>query len=98
MSRLSVNPSIKQLAVPVAHGGIPEGARAELLDLYPDARMNTLPRALTEDEMIEFLADCDAAIIGLDLLSERVIDALPDLKIVGKFGAGYDTVDLKAVI
>ena len=65
--------------------------------LYPTAKFNTLPRGLTEDEMIEFLAGCDAAIIGLDLLSERVIDALPDLKIVGKFGAGYDTVAFEAV-
>jgi D-3-phosphoglycerate dehydrogenase len=92
-----VNPSIRQLGVPVINGGVPEQAKAELLALYPNARFNDLPRGLTEDEMIEFLADCDATIVGLDLLSGRVIDALPDLKIVGKFGAGYDTVDLKAI-
>ena len=97
MSKLSVNPAIKQLAVPVAHGGIPEGARAELLTLYPNARMNSLPRALTEDEMIEFLEGCDAAIVGLDLISARVLEARPELRIIGKFGAGYDTVDLVAV-
>lgn len=94
---LPVNPSIRQLGVPVINGGVPEQAKAELLALYPNARFNDLPRGLTEDEMIEFLADCDATIVGLDLLSGRVIDALPDLKIVGKFGAGYDTVDLKAI-
>ena len=94
---MPMNPSIKQLGVPVTKWGVPEQGRKELLELYPNAKLNDLPRGLTEDEMIEFLADCDAAIIGLDLLSERVIDALPDLKIVGKFGAGYDTVDLKAV-
>ena len=94
---LPVNPSIQRLGVPVINGGVPEQGKRELLALYPNAKLNDLPRGLTEDEMIEFLGDCDAAIIGLDLLSERVIDALPDLKIVGKFGAGYDTVDLKAV-
>jgi D-3-phosphoglycerate dehydrogenase len=94
---LPVNPSIKQLGVPVIAGGVPEQGKRELLELYPNARFNDLPRGLTEDEMIAFLADCDATIVGLDLLSERVIDALPNLKTVGKFGAGYDTVDLKAL-
>ena len=94
---LPVNPSIKQLGVPVAKWGVPDQGKTELLKLYPNAKFNELPRALTEEEIIDFLGDCDAVIAGLDLLSERVIDALPNLKIIGKFGAGYDTVDLKAV-
>ena len=94
---LPVNPSIQRLGVPVIAGGVPEQGKRELLALYPNAKFNELPRGLTEDEMIAFLADCDAVIAGLDLLSERVLDALPNLKIIGKFGAGYDTVDLKAV-
>ncbi len=97
MSDLPLNPSIKKLGVPVAAGGVPVAGREQLLQLYPNAKFNDLPRALTEGEIIEFLAGCDAAIIGLDLMSARVVDALPDLKIIGKFGAGYDTVDLEAV-
>ncbi len=97
MRDIPVNPSIRRLGVPVAHGGIPQAGREALLKLYPDAKFNTLPRALTEDEIIDFLAGCDAVIAGLDLLSARVVDALPDLQIVGKFGAGYDTVDLEAL-
>ncbi len=97
MSDITRNPSIKRLGVPVANGGIPQAGRDELIALYPDAKFNTLPRALTEDEMIQFLAGCDAAIVGLDPMSARVLDALPELKIIGKFGAGYDTVDLEAV-
>ena len=94
---LPLNPSIKQLGVPVAKWGVPDQGKKELLQLYPNAKFNELPRALTEEEIIDFLGDCDAAIVGLDLLNERVIDALPNLKVIGKFGAGYDTVDLKAV-
>ncbi len=97
MTSLLVNPDIRQLGVPVAAGGVPDAGRAELLQLYPNARFNTLPRALTEDEIIAFMAGCDAAIVGLDIMSSRVLDALPELKIIGKFGAGYDTVDLEAV-
>ena len=94
---LPVNPQIKHLGVPVAKWGVPDEGKKALIELYPNAKFNELPRALTEAEIIDFLGDCDAAIVGLDLLSERVIDALPNLKIIGKFGAGYDTVDLKAV-
>ena len=94
---LTANPSIKQLGVPVAKWGVPDQGKKELLELYPNAKFNELPRALTEDEIIDFLGDCDAVIAGLDLLSERVIDALPNLKIVGKFGAGYDTVHLQTL-
>jgi phosphoglycerate dehydrogenase-like enzyme len=94
---LTANPSIKQLGVPVAKWGVPDQGKKELLELYPNAKFNELPRALSEEEIIEFLGDCDAVIAGLDNLSERVIDALPNLRIIGKFGAGYDTVDLKAV-
>ena len=94
---MPVNPSIKQLGVPVAKWGVPEEGKRALLELYPNAKFNELPRALTEAEIIEFLGDCDAAIVGLDLMNERVIDALPNLRVIGKFGAGYDTVDLKAV-
>ena len=94
---LPVNPQIKHLGVPVAKWGVPDEGKKALIELYPNAKFNELPRALTEAEIIDFLGDCDAAIVGLDLLSEQVIDALPNLKIIGKFGAGYDTVDLKAV-
>ena len=94
---LPKNPQIKQLGVPVAKWGVPDEGKRALLELYPNAKFNELPRALTEAEIIDFLGDCDAAIVGLDLLNERVIDALPNLKVIGKFGAGYDTVDLKAV-
>ena len=94
---LRANPSIRQLGVPVAPRGVPAAGRAALLALYPDARFNPGPDALDEDGMIAFLQGCDAAVIGLDPLSARVIDALPELKIVGKFGAGYDTVDFEAL-
>jgi D-3-phosphoglycerate dehydrogenase len=94
---MKANPAIKQLGVPVGASGVPSAGREEVLSLYPTARFNKSPGVLTEDQMIEFLTGCDAAIIGLDPLSERVIDALPDLRIVGKFGAGYDTVDFEAL-
>ncbi|MBM3513818.1 MAG: phosphoglycerate dehydrogenase [Alphaproteobacteria bacterium] len=71
--------------------------RAELAALHPDAKLNTTLTKLDEDRLIEFLAGADAAILGLEPCSARVIDALPDLKIVSKLGTGLDCVDLGAL-
>ncbi len=47
---------------------------------------------MDEDELIAFLRDCDEAIVGFEPLTEKVLAALPKLKIVSKFGAGYGHV------
>jgi D-3-phosphoglycerate dehydrogenase len=94
---LQRNPEIRRLAVP-AGSIVPTGAiRAEVLNLYPNAKFNDAPGILGEDALIEFLSDCDATIVGMEPITDKVLKALPDLKIIGKFGAGYDTVDFAAV-
>lgn len=70
---------------------------AELLALYPDAKLNRALVKLDENELIAFLADADAAILGLEPCTTRVIEALPNLKIVSKLGTGLDGVDLAAL-
>jgi D-3-phosphoglycerate dehydrogenase len=67
--------------------------RGELLALYPDARFNDQSRRMSEDELIDFLAGCDAAIMGLEPLTERMLDRLPRLKVIGRIGVGLDNVD-----
>jgi D-3-phosphoglycerate dehydrogenase len=84
--------------------GVPVGAfnrypalRAELLEHYPDAKLHEEMRTLSEDEVIAFLADRDAAIIGKEPMTERVLDALPNLKLISKWGAGCETLDLDSL-
>ena len=72
--------------------------REEVLEAYPNAKIATQPRTLNEDELIEFLQDCDGAITGMEPITERVLSALPNLKVIGKFGVGCDTVDFDALI
>ena len=81
--------------------GVPVGAfcrypalRAELLKHYPDAKLHDEMRTFSEDELIAFLADCDAAIIGKEPMTDRVLSALPKLKVISKWGAGCETIDL----
>jgi D-3-phosphoglycerate dehydrogenase / 2-oxoglutarate reductase len=81
--------------------------RALLLEnIHPDARarlakdgcqVDTLPRALTEDELV-------SAVEGVQLLgirsgthvTERVLDAAPDLLAIGAFCIGVNQIDLAA--
>jgi len=50
----------------------------------------------TEDELLEFVTDCDAVIATTDQFTERVFAAAPRLKIISRFGVGYDTIDVDA--
>lgn len=49
-----------------------------------------------EDEVIQILQGFDAVIPSIDPFTERVINALPQLKIISRTGVGYDAVDVKA--
>jgi D-3-phosphoglycerate dehydrogenase len=61
-----------------------------------DLVFNTLGRPLTEDELIPLLKDCDGYLAGLDFVTERVINSCNNLKVISRYGAGYDRVDIAA--
>ncbi|PPR11112.1 MAG: Hydroxypyruvate reductase [Alphaproteobacteria bacterium MarineAlpha11_Bin1] len=48
---------------------------------------------MTDDELVTFLADHDAAIMGLENLTAKMLDQLPDLRIISRMGVGLDNVD-----
>lgn len=66
---------------------------------YPGAKINTecIPRYKTEDDTIAYLEDCDAAIVSFEPITERVLAALPRLKVVSKLGVGLDKIDPAAM-
>lgn len=51
---------------------------------------------VSEEELVDKVAQCDAAIVGFDKITESVLQHAPDLKIVAKHGAGVDNIDVKA--
>lgn len=67
--------------------------RAVLKDLCPD-----LPwlNCRTEEAVIEQCADAEALLIMYAPLTRRVMQHLKKLKIIARYGVGYDTIDLKA--
>src|SRR5512136_1588663 len=56
----------------------------------------TQDQPLKEAEMIPLVVDVDAALVGNDAVTERVIAAASHLKVVSKHGVGVDNVDVPA--
>ena len=53
-------------------------------------------RVLTEDEAIELLRGCVAVAAGTEPLTARLMDALPELRVISRCGVGMDSVDTEA--
>ena len=58
--------------------------------------VNPHRRKITEDEAMVMLQGCVGVAAGTEPLTSRVMDALPDLKVISRCGSGMDNVDLKA--
>jgi phosphoglycerate dehydrogenase-like enzyme len=70
--------------------------RAELLAIFPRAIFNTAGRRLSDHDLRVYLADAEAAVVGLERIDEPLLAACPLLKIVAKYGVGLDNLDLDA--
>ena len=86
------------MAVAVASHSFPKNQtlRRELLARYPDADFNESRRPLAGDDLIRFLRGHDKAITGLEVLDEALFRAVPELRLVSKYGVGLDMIDLDA--
>jgi phosphoglycerate dehydrogenase-like enzyme len=71
--------------------------RAELLARYDSVTFNDDGRSLSGQDLIEFLRGHDRAITALERLTADVFAALPELKVIGKYGVGLDMIDLAAM-
>lgn len=69
---------------------------ARLRDAGLELRCGSGRRATPAAEVIESLRGCAAAIAGQELYTAEVFDACPDLRLVVRFGVGFDTVDVDA--
>ncbi|MDC0032969.1 phosphoglycerate dehydrogenase [Alphaproteobacteria bacterium] len=88
---------IKQLGVSSSTLCAHPVMRRILTDAYPNARLWEGPRIIDEKILIDHLKGCDAAIIGFEPVTDKVLTALPELKIISKFGAGCETFDFDAM-
>jgi D-3-phosphoglycerate dehydrogenase / 2-oxoglutarate reductase len=72
------------------------GEHHDLLGATPlEVRFPEKDRPLDEVELIELVRGCAGLIVGVDPVTERVIEAGP-LRVVVKYGSGTDNIDLGA--
>lgn len=53
-------------------------------------------RALSEEELIENLQGIDGLILGMEKINANILSKLDSLKVISRFGVGYDNVDIAA--
>lgn len=54
-----------------------------------------MPRDTSEDVLIEEVKDCDAILVRMANITEKVIRAGKKLKVISRFGVGVNNVDIK---
>lgn len=81
-----------RIAVPSISFSQTETLRREILALYPDTRFNERGVRMNEQELIEFLSDRDAAIMGIEAMTDKTLERLPELKIISRMGVGVDNI------
>ena len=72
--------------------------RAELLARYPDASFNDAGVSLAGAKLIDALRGHEKAIVALEPISADLLDAVPELRVIAKYGVGFDKIDLPALI
>lgn len=68
----------------------------ELAELPVRLVLNSLGERFEGSSLVHYLADADAAIIGLEKITAELLDRCPKLQLVAKYGVGLDNVDLQA--
>lgn len=90
---------VRLVAVPAVSFGQHPDLVTLIEQRYPGARVNTEGRPIyrSEDETIGFLQDAEAAIVSFEPITDRVLSALPRLRVVSKLGVGLDRIDPAAM-
>ncbi len=60
---------------------------------FPEAIFNESGERYQGDALIQYLQDADGAIIGLEKMTYDIMEQLPRLQIIAKYGVGLDNID-----
>ena len=71
--------------------------RAELSARYPDVTFSDSAWVLEGAELVALLRGHDSAIVGLERIDDGVLEQVPELKVISKYGVGLDGVDVEAL-
>ena len=71
--------------------------KAELVKKYKNVTFNVSGEILKKETLVKFLSGHNKAIIGLEEIDASILDQLPELKVISKYGVGLDMIDIKAL-
>ena len=74
-----------------------EVLREDLLSKYKNVKFNDEGIELIDDVLIDYLKGYSKIIIGLEKITANVINQLPELSVVSKYGVGTDMIDMNAL-
>lgn len=68
----------------------------EIKQYFPEAKLNLDGRRFNKKELIEYIKDADAIIVGLETIDKEVLNNCKNLKVVSKYGVGLNNIDKDA--
>ena len=68
----------------------------ELKKNFKEVSINKKGVRISEDDLVDFYKDAEGIIVGLEKITSELLDQLPKLKIISKYGVGLDNIDIKA--
>ena len=68
----------------------------KLKDNFKNAVVNEDGKRFTVDELVDYFSDAEGVVVGLEKIDASLLDRLPGLKIIAKYGVGLDNIDIEA--
>jgi phosphoglycerate dehydrogenase-like enzyme len=69
-----------------------------LIQEFPGSEVNNKGIRMDDDELVQYFYNAEAVIVGLESISAAILDRLPNLRIIAKYGVGLDNIDIQACI
>ena len=86
----------KVLVTPTSYAAQDPSLKTDLEDAVGEVIYNTTGKPLSADHLVSLLQGVYGLIAGLDDISSQVILSAADLKVIARYGVGYNNVDLDA--
>lgn len=74
-----------------------QALRGELQAKYPHVTFADGATVLEGDALVALLRGHDRAIVGLERVDDRILEQVPELKVISKYGVGLDGIDVAAL-
>ena len=66
----------------------------ELQSKYKKIKLNEKGLSLSGQDLVSFCLDADKVIVGLEKFDSNILQHLPNLKVISKYGVGLNNLDL----